>query len=138
MGAFVTRDGARERVTQDVYVHAVVPNEGQGAMAGSKSPAVFASLDDAQSMLEMEGQLTRLSLAYDDTRPEEELRAAREAVEQRMDGLLTAEDVGLVFTADDATASLTVSPTPDCSGFLATTCGGCGKTLRNCIRTPPF
>ena len=109
MGAFVTRDGVRERVTQDVYVHAVVPNEGQGAMAGSKSPAVFASLDDAQSMLEMEGQLTRLSLAYDDTRPEEELRAAREAVEERMDGLLTAEDVGLVFTADDATASLTVS-----------------------------
>ncbi|MDP6199786.1 MAG: hypothetical protein QF531_03365, partial [Candidatus Poseidonia sp.] len=109
MGAFVTRDGARERVSQDVYVHAVVPNEGQGAMAGSMSPAVFASLDDAQSILEMEGQLTRISLAYDDARPEEELRAAREAVEVHMDGLLTGEDAGLVFTADDSTASLSIS-----------------------------
>ena len=109
LGAFVTRDGGRERITEQVVVHAVVPNTGQGAMAGSRSPAVFSTLEVAQSLLEMTGQLTRISLAFDDGLTAGELRDVRDAVKGHLDGVLTGRDVGLEFTRDDTTSSLTVS-----------------------------
>ena len=109
LSVFITEDGSRVRTSVSVTVHAVVPNEGQGAMAGTKSPAVFTDLATAQSLLNMEGRLNRLSLAYGSTIDDAELRANLAGLEALMNATLTAEDVGLVWTLDEATESLTIS-----------------------------
>ena len=113
VGAFVTRDAERVRTTTQVVVHAVVPNEGQGAMAGTRSPAVFTDLLTAQSMLGLEGRLNRVSLAFDNDVDDADLRDAVQRVEGAMDAVMTAEDVGTVWTVDEETSSLTVSSTLD-------------------------
>ena len=113
VGAFVTRDGERVRTTTQVVVHAVIANQGQGAMAGTRSPAVFTDLSTAQSMLGMEGQLNRCSLAFDNQLNDREVREAVQRVNDAMDAVMTAEDVGVVWTVDEGTSSLTVSSTLD-------------------------
>ena len=109
LGAFITEDNQRVRTTHSVEVLAVVPNEGQGAMAGTRSPAVFLDLSTAQGLLGMDGQLTRIALAFKPSLSEETIRNHLETLEEVFDDVLTAEDVGVVWTADDATSSLTVS-----------------------------
>lgn len=109
LSAFITENGVRVRTSVPVEVHAVVPNEGQGAMAGTNAPAVFTDLVSAQTMLNMEGRLNRLSLAYGHALDDEELRAKLLGLEALMNATLTAEDVGVVWTFDEATESLTVS-----------------------------
>ena len=111
LGAFVWDDGERIRTSSRVSIHAVVPNEGQGAMAGTRSPAVFTDLDSAQSLLGMSGQINRLSLAYGPSVEDDELRTAVTDIERVMNASLSAEDVGVVWTHDEPTSSLTVSST---------------------------
>ena len=113
VGAFVTRDGERVRTTTDVVVFAVVANEGQGAMAGTRSPAVFTDLLTAQSILGMDGELNQVSLAFDDALDESELRRLAQRVEEVMNDVMTAEDAGPVWTVDEGTSSLTISSTLD-------------------------
>ena len=113
VGAFVTRDGERVRTTTDVAVFAVVANEGQGAMAGTRSPAVFTDLLTAQSILGMDGELNQVSLAFDDALDESELRRLAQRVEEVMNDVMTAEDAGTVWTVDEGTSSLTISSTLD-------------------------
>lgn len=109
LGAFVTTDNQRVRTTHSVEVLAVVPNEGQGAMAGTRSPAVFLDLNTAQGLLGMNGQLTRIALAFKPSLSEETIRTHLEALEDVFDDVLTAEDVGVVWTAEDDASSLTMS-----------------------------
>ena len=109
LGAFITEDNQRVRVTHDVEVLAVVPNEGQGAMAGTRSPAAFLDLTTAQTLLDMEGKLTRIALAFKPTVADEDVRSHLEVLETVLDDVMTSEDVGLVWTADEATSSLTLS-----------------------------
>ena len=109
LGAFVSQDGARVRTTSTAVVHAVVPNEGQGAMAGTLSPAVFMDLPSAQQMLDMSASLNRLSLAYAPELADGELRGLLPELSSLLNASLTAEDVGVVYTHDEATSSLTVS-----------------------------
>ena len=109
LGAFITKDNQRVRTTHSVEVLAVVPNEGQGAMAGTRSPAVFLDLSTAQRLLGMDGQLTRIALAFDPTVGEATIRSHLVALEEVFDDVLTAEDVGVVWTADAGTSSLTMS-----------------------------
>ena len=111
LGAFVSDEGQRIRTSSSVQIHAVVPNEGQGAMAGTQSPAVFTDLESAQTLLGLEGSITRLSLAYAPNLDDGALRAALPGLEAMMNASLTAEDAGVVWTLDEATASLTVSST---------------------------
>ena len=109
LGVFVSRDGERIRTTESVEVFAIVPNEGQGAMAGTRSPAVFVDLSTAQEMLEMESTINRIALAFADDVSDESLRGLVPDLEALMDDVLTATDVGLQWTLDEATSSLTVS-----------------------------
>ena len=109
LGAFVSEDGDRVRTASSVLIHAVVPNEGQGAMAGTRSPAVFTDLNSAQTLLGMTGSLNRLSLAYDSTLTDDQLREAVSGLETVMNATLTAADAGVVWTHDEPTSSLTVS-----------------------------
>ena len=109
LGAFITEDNQRVRTTHSVEVLAVVPNEGQGAMAGTRSPAVFLDLRTAQGLLEMDGELTRIALSFKPALSENAIRNHLATLEQMFDDVLTAEDVGIVWTVDDATSSLTVS-----------------------------
>ena len=109
LGAFVTQGTDRVRNSSSVLIHAVVPNEGQGAMAGTRSPAVFTDLETAQNLLDMSGRLNRLSLAYGPSLGDDELRTAIKGLEALMNASLTAEDVGVDWTLDEATSSLTVS-----------------------------
>lgn len=109
LGAFVTEEGERIRTSSSVLVHAVVANEGQGAMAGTRSPAVFTDLGSAQTLLGLQGSITRLSLAYDSGLDDEELRTRLPGLEAMMNTSLTAEDAGVVWTLDEATDALTVS-----------------------------
>ena len=109
LGAFVTQGTDRVRNSSSVLIHAVVPNEGQGAMAGTRSPAVFTDLETAQNLLDMSGRLNRLSLAYGPSLADDELRTAIKGLEALMNASLTAEDIGVDWTLDEATSSLTVS-----------------------------
>ena len=109
LGAFITEDQQRVRTSHTVQVLTVVPNEGQGAMAGSQSPAVFADLATAQTMLGMEGRLNRMALAFKPSASDDDVRAALDGIEAVFDDVLTAEDVGLVWTTDATTSSLTLS-----------------------------
>ena len=109
LGAFVTQGTDRVRNSSSVLIHAVVPNEGQGAMAGTRSPAVFTDLETAQNLLDMPGRLNRLSLAYGPSLADDELRTAIKGLEALMNASLTAEDAGVDWTLDEATSSLTVS-----------------------------
>ena len=109
LGAYVTDDGQRVRVVQDVVVHDVVSNVGQGAMAGTLSPGVFLDLQTAQRMLGVEGSLNRITISFAEDASDDLIRSLTGQVENHLDRLLTAEDVGIVFTSDDATSSLTIS-----------------------------
>ena len=110
LGAFITEDQQRVRTSHTVQVLTVVPNEGQGAMAGSQSPAVFADLATAQTMLGMEGRLNRMALAFKPSASDDDVRAALDGIEAVFDDVLTSEDVGLVWTTDATTSSRTPLP----------------------------
>ncbi len=109
LGVFVSRNNERVRTTALVEVLAVVPNEGQGAMAGTRSPAVFLDLSTAQELLEMEATINRIALAFSDDVSDASLRDVVPDLETLMDDVLTATDVGLQWTLDEGTSSLTVS-----------------------------
>ena len=109
LGAFVTDGDQRVRTETSVLVSAVVPNSGQGAMAGSLSPAVFAELTTAESLLGLEGRINRVAIAVAPDVSDGNLRDLTKAVEHHLDEVLTAEDVGIVFTLDDASSALSIS-----------------------------
>ena len=109
LGAFTTSDEGRERVNSSVYVQEIVPNTGQGAMAGTSSPAVFASLASVQQLLAMEGRLNRIALAFSAEVGEQRLMEAVTEVGTVLNETLLSEDVGFEWTVDESTSSVTVS-----------------------------
>ena len=109
LGMFVSRDNVRVRTTESVEVMAVVPNDGQGAMAGTRSPAVFLDLLTAQTLLEMGSNINRMAFAFGSDVSDERLRSIVPELEALMDEVLTATDVGILWTLDEGTSSLTVS-----------------------------
>ncbi len=108
LGYFVAREGGMERSSASFLVHRIVPNTGQGAMAGTLSPAVFLDLATAQSLMEMEGTLTTLDLAIANIE-DSEVREVQERVGHLLNSSMMAEDAGLVFTVETASASLSIS-----------------------------
>ena len=85
LGAFVSDEGQRAPPLLQV-IHAVVPNEGQGAMAGTQSPAVFTDLESAQTLLGLRGSHVYPRLR---SKPRDEaLRAALPGLEAMMNARL--------------------------------------------------
>ena len=111
MGWFVTDDGQRVKRQADVQVHAVVPNEGQGAMAGTRSAAVFTDISTAQMLLEAPDTLNRMSIALIDGLNDGEVEDATKRIEELFDQRLTAEDAGMNLTLDEGTGAITISTT---------------------------
>lgn len=111
LGVFIDTEDGRTRTTASVTVHAIVPNSGQGAMAGTLSPAVFVDLAAAQTLLGLEDELNSISLALVDGLSSEEVGTFRQKAQTHLDEVLTAHDAGLVFTTDASTGALSVSAT---------------------------
>lgn len=111
MGWFITEEGQRVKRQADVQVHAVVANEGQGAMAGTLSPAVFTDLSTAQRLLEAPDTINRMSIALDDAMDDGAVETATERIGALFDERLSAEDVGMNLTRDENTGAITISTT---------------------------
>ena len=86
MGWYITdEDQQRVRRVQEVMIAAIVANEGQGAMAGSQSPAVFTDLVTAQSLAELENRISRLSIALDDDLSDEDVEQVGLQIQEHLD-----------------------------------------------------
>ena len=109
LGFFVPRDGGMVRTSASFIVDRITPNTGQGAMAGSLSPAVFLDLGTAQSIMEMEGEINSLSFAFASGIDDDELRSLVGRVDALLNTSMTAEDAGMLFTAEPSTSSLSIS-----------------------------
>ena len=110
MGWYITdEDQQRVRRVREVTIAAIVANEGQGAMAGSQSPAVFTDLGTAQELAELGGYISRLSIALDDRLGEEEIEDASLSIKKHLDDAFTASDAGLNISIDSTTGAVTVS-----------------------------
>ena len=108
-GVFVNKDDSRVRTTVSAVVHAIVPNRGQAAMAGTLSPAIFVDLQAAQTMLSLDGRINQIMIALDDDLSPTKIREMAQGVQVHLDASLSAEDVGIVFTKDTASSSVSVS-----------------------------
>ncbi len=109
LGFFVPRDGGMVRTSASFIVDRITPNTGQGAMAGTLSPAVFLDLGTAQSIMEMEGEINSLSFAFASGIDDDELRSLVGRVDALLNTSMTAEDAGMLFTAEPSTSSLSIS-----------------------------
>lgn len=112
MGWYITdEDQQRVRRVQEVMIAAIVANEGQGAMAGSQSPAVFTDLVTAQSLAELENRISRLSIALDDDLSDEDVEQVGLQIQEHLDAAFTASDAGLNISLDSGTGAVTISST---------------------------
>ena len=57
LGWYVTDDNQRQRLTSNASVLKVVANTGQGAAAGTSTPALFTDLNTAQRLQQLEGRV---------------------------------------------------------------------------------
>ncbi len=112
MGWYITdEDQQRVRRVQEVSITAVVANEGQGAMAGSQSPAVFTDLGTAQSLAELGNSISRLSIALDDELSDEDVEEVSVQIREHLDAAFTSSDSGLNISLDTTTGAVTISST---------------------------
>lgn len=110
MGWYVTDDGQRTRIDAQVFVHAIVANEGQGASAGTQAPALFTDLQTAQSMQHLEGRINTIYYAVDtsyDTAST--IEPVLDELETVLDRFIVADDVGFSLDVDDSTTTMTLS-----------------------------
>ena len=112
MGWYITdEDQQRVRRVQEVSITAIVANEGQGAMAGSQSPAVFTDLGTAQSLAELGNSISRLSIALDDELSDEDVEDVSVQIREHLDAAFTSSDSGLNISLDTTTGAVTISST---------------------------
>ena len=110
IGWYVTQDNARIRVEASVNVLYIVANEGQGASAGTQSPAMFTDLSTAQSLQKLNGSINSLYYAVDDLHDDEgHIEPILEDVELLLDQFIQAKDVGLNLDLDEGTKSMTLT-----------------------------
>ena len=109
MGYHATIDGERTRQDSTVQVTKIVAQSGQGASAGTQSPAVFTDLETAQRLLDSAGQLNRMSLALHDSVSMEVYDNVLERLFEAMSAEVTSADAGFNLTFDDTTSSITLS-----------------------------
>ena len=110
MGWYITdEDQERVRRVREVGIAAIVDNEGQGAMSGTQSPAVFTDLITAQELAELGNDISRLSIALDDQLSDAEVEDASQRIKGHLDEAFTSSDTGLNISIDSATGAVTVS-----------------------------
>ena len=110
IGWYVTQDNARKRVEASVNVQFIVANEGQGASAGTQSPAIFTDLSTAQSLQKLNGSINSLYYAVDDAYDDAgNIESILDDVELLLDQFIQAKDVGLELDLDEGTKSMTLT-----------------------------
>ena len=62
-----TDDAELERSYQNLTITSVIPMEGKGSMAGSKSPALFTSLEISQLYQSKENKVNMLRISLSDS-----------------------------------------------------------------------
>ncbi len=104
---YVTDDrGKRIRVEGNLSVVKVVPNLGLGAMAGTRSPAMFTTLNLAQDLLERDDSIERIRITLSDPKAADEIG---DELLSLADGITTYSDVGFKLDRDDTTEVISVS-----------------------------
>ena len=110
IGWYITQDSKRIRVESNLKILSIVGNEGQGASAGTQAPALFTDLTTAQSLQRLNGSINSLYYAVDDSHDDAgHIEPILEDVEQLLDRLIRATDVGLDIDLDETTKSITLT-----------------------------
>ena len=110
MGYHRTSDsGERVREIVTVEVTAVVATTGQGALGGTRSPAVFSDLTTAHRLLGEDAGINRLSFAFADGLDEDRYDAVMGSMLDEVNRSVTAVDAGLNLTLDRPSSSITVT-----------------------------
>ena len=110
IGWYVSQDNKRIRLESSVKVFDIIANEGQGASAGTQAPALFTDLSTAQSLQQLNGSINSLYYAVDDAHDDaEHIESIVDDIEQLLDRLIRATDVGLKVDSDENTKSLTLT-----------------------------
>ena len=104
---YVTDDqGKRVRLEGNLSVVKVVPNLGLGAMAGTRSPAMFTTLNLAQDMLDREDSIERIRVTLDDPAAADEIG---DELLSLADDITTYSDVGYKLDKDDQSDVISLS-----------------------------
>lgn len=112
LGWYVTDDNQRQRLTANASVLKVVANTGQGAAAGTSTPALFTDLNTAQRLQQLDGRVNTLHYAVATSHEHAAgIEPIIEALELHLDDALTAESIGLQFDVDGSTDTISVSST---------------------------
>lgn len=112
LGWYVTDDNQRQRLTANASVLKVVANTGQGAAAGTSTPALFTDLNTAQRLQQLDGRVNTLHYAVATSHEHAAgIEPIVKALEHHLDDALTAESIGLQFDVDGSTDSISVSST---------------------------
>ena len=110
IGWYVTEENKRIRVESSLKVFSIVANEGQGASAGTQAPAFFTDLATAQALQRQNGSLNSLYYAVDDGHDDKQhIEPILGEIEELLDLLIRATDVGLKVDSDENTNSLTLT-----------------------------
>ena len=104
---YVTDDqGKRVRLEGNLSVVKVVPNLGLGAMAGTRSPAMFTTLNLAQDLLDREDSIERIRVTLDDPAAADEIG---DELLSLADDITTYSDVGYKLDKDDQSDVISLS-----------------------------
>ena len=109
-GWYVTEENKRQRLDSTATVLTVVSNSGQGASAGTQSPALFTDLITAQSLQKLNGSVNTIYYAIDDAHDDAtHIKPIVDDLQLLLDDFILAEDVGLQLDIDSNSNSLTLS-----------------------------
>ena len=96
-------DGELIRETSNVSISSVIPMEGRGSMGGTKSPALFSSLEFAQGLQSKLWQVNRMRVSLVD---DEDASGSITIIEELLDDLIDAEDSGFEVTTEGESMSI--------------------------------
>ena len=99
----ITDDGELLRESRNVTITSVISMDGKGSMAGTKSPALFSSLDFAQELQSKNSKVNmlRISLVNEDDATE-----MVSAIEEVLDDIIDSEDSGFEITTEGESMSI--------------------------------
>ena len=110
IGWYVTEDGARKRLEQNVSVFKIVENDGMANLAGTKSPAMFTDLSTAQDLQLFDGELNTVYYALaGDVDDAGTIEPVTKRLGILLNNTLSAEDVGFNLDFQQQSASLSLS-----------------------------
>ncbi|MDP6870371.1 MAG: FtsX-like permease family protein [Candidatus Poseidoniaceae archaeon] len=100
----VGSDGELDEESNSVILTEIISMEGKGSMSGTRSPALFTSLDLAQELQIKSGHVNRLRLSLD-----EDVNANKTipTIESELDLQIGAEESGFELLEDNNTISIT-------------------------------